>query len=127
MLNRESMAWNDGLASDGSRILLCGLSYLQIISCAGMTQQHAAERLGVDYGNFNRVINRHHMAHWFPPTRIVAAIDPTQVERMARQGLSRQTAAKRLDIPFPTFYRKLRRQGLNNLFPAIGKWSRYAS
>lgn len=48
-------------------------------------------------------------------------LDPAQIGRMARMGLSRMAAAKTLDIPYPSFYRKLRRQGLNNLFPTIAR------
>jgi len=43
-------------------------------------------------------------------------LDPSQVQRMARMGLNRRDAARTLDIPYPTFYRKLRRQGLNEHF-----------
>lgn len=43
-------------------------------------------------------------------------LDAEQVKRMARMGMSRTASAKTLEIPFRTFYRKLRVQGLNDLY-----------
>lgn len=48
-------------------------------------------------------------------------LDAKQIRRMARMGLNRREAAATLEIPYPTFYRKLRRQGLNGAFPTLSK------
>lgn len=43
-------------------------------------------------------------------------LDPGQVARMARMGLSRVDSAKTLGMPYRTFYAKLRRENLNSIF-----------
>jgi transcriptional regulator of acetoin/glycerol metabolism len=47
-------------------------------------------------------------------------LDPQEIARLARMyDGNRRTAAKILDIPYSTFYQKLKKQGLNNLFTTL--------
>lgn len=46
-------------------------------------------------------------------------LNEDQIKRMARMGINRAEAAKVLEISYPHFYRKLKRQGLNGLFPTL--------
>ena len=57
------------MATRTSRILfpLCGLTYDDCISVAGVDQPTAAKKLGVSESRFREVIKRQGMSHWYPP------------------------------------------------------------
>lgn len=82
-----------------SREILCGVSYLQIVACAGMNQRAAAERLGVNEGYFRKTVKRLGLRHWFtdirPRPRCISREDIVQV---ASEGYTRRDAAYLLGI-----------------------------
>jgi transposase len=116
-----------GISSDGTRLLmpLCGLSYRDITSCAGMSQKEAAKRLGVNYNAFNQVVKRHGISHWFPKpvqkqTQCITAEDIIQV---ASEGYTQKDAAAVLEVSESWFKALVARWKLNHLFPSCGKAS----
>lgn len=69
---------------------------------------------------------REHIIHCTRPCyQKSLELDPDQIKRIARSGVTRRHAANQLDMPYQTFIRKLKAQGLNNLFPGRGKYNRY--
>lgn len=82
-----------------SRELTCGLTYLDIVGCAGMNQRQAAKRLGVSHEHFNRVCRSTGIGHWFPHTkRRLACVSREQIAEIARDGYTRKDAAYLLGI-----------------------------
>jgi len=49
-------------------------------------------------------------------------LDKDAVQELAQQGYSRRKAAELMDVPYPTFFRKLQTQGLNGFFLGRGKY-----
>lgn len=113
------MNWDDGLSKDGSRIVTCGLSYLQITSCAGMSQKEAAKRLGVDYAGFNQHMVRLGASHWFSQKR-PRKVKKRSVVRLAREGYLQKDAAHLLGVSYGHLNLKVKEWGLRGMFPANG-------
>lgn len=51
-----------------SAIILCGITYLQIIdvACEGLTFEQSAEKLGVSAPYLREVLRKRSLLHWFP-------------------------------------------------------------
>jgi hypothetical protein len=104
-----------------SREILCGLTYLDIVSCAGMNQRQAAKRLGVGYAYFNQVVKRQGMSHWFAHTRPRArCVCPEDIVKVASEGYTQTDAAFLLGINFGYLRRLVKLWGLRDHFPANG-------
>ena len=107
--------------SRGSREIICGLGYFDIISCAGMNQRQAAARLGVGYNYLNQTVKRLGMSHWFddvrPRSRCVSRED---VAKVAEEGYTQRDAAFLLGVSDSYLRHLVRLWGLRPLFPACG-------
>jgi AraC-like DNA-binding protein len=114
------MTGTQGIAPDGTRILLCGLSWKQIINETGegVTMKDAAERLGVAYDHFRRKMHRLNMAHWWPRTQHGRARRLTKREaaRLAAEGCSMKGAAKVTGLSYMRFQHLAKEYGLHNSF-----------
>jgi hypothetical protein len=51
-------------------------------------------------------------------------LDPDEIANMARRYDTRKAVAELLDIPYPTFMLKIKKQNLGHLFPSAGNYSR---
>lgn len=103
-----------------TRTILCGLTYSDIIKCAGMNQRAAAERLGVNHSYFNQRMKRLGMIHWFPPTRR-RCLSKEDIIKVAEQGLCQVDAAEALGISGPWLSQLLHEYGIRHLFPGKSK------
>ena len=110
------MTGTQGIAPDGTRLILCGISYKQVISCAGMSQKEAAKRLGVNYSHFNQVVKRYHLGHWFDSTRH-RCITRDDIIKAAESGRCQIDTAEDLGISGPYLSQLLSLWGLRHLFP----------
>jgi hypothetical protein len=119
------MTGTQGIAPDGTRILLCGLSYRQVVSVAGegVSQKEAATRLGVAYAHFNQVIKRHGMSHWFekPKQSFTNCISKEDILQTAVEGYTMKDAAFILGICDRHMKRLVAQWELNKYFPNSGK------
>ena len=110
------VTWSDGLAPDGSRVLLCGLSYSDIISCAGMNQKQAARRLGVNYCHFNERVKVMGLSHWFDGGKPLC-VSREDVIKAASAGRCQIDTAEDLGISGPYLSQLIAKWGLRDLFP----------
>lgn len=112
----------DGIAPDGTRILLCGLSYRQITSCAGMNQLQAAEKLGVSIAHFRRVIHKLGMSHWMEDTHRPRplCLSADDISQLAAEGYTQKDAAHIAGVSYNYFKALVGRYKLNHLFPRNG-------
>lgn len=115
--------WNEGIAPDGTRLILCGLSYKDVISCGGMSQKDAAKKLGVNYKHFNQVVKRHGLSHWFPkPKQIFTpTVSKEDIEQTAAEGYTQKDAAFLLGLCDRRLKVLIARWNLNSQFPSSGK------
>lgn len=106
-----------------SREILCGVTYLQIIDCAGMSQNAATKKLGVNVAYFNRTLHRLGMSHWFPmpPQQFTQCVTAEDIKQAAAEGYTQKDAAHVLDVSERYFKELVARWGLNGLFPNSGK------
>lgn len=106
-----------------SREIMCGLTYSDITSCAGMSQKAAAKKLGVNYNYFNQVIKRIGAGHWFvkPKQQFTQCITEQDIVKAAGEGYTQKDAAFVLDVSERYFKSLVARWGLNSLFPNSGK------
>lgn len=114
------------IAPDGSRLLFpsCGISYLQVISVAGVNQRHAAKKLGVSERQFTEVIRRRHMQHWFPDVRPrPRCISREDIEKLAAEGYTKRDAAFIAGVEYSYFKELVQLYGLRDLFPNCGEAS----
>lgn len=102
---------------------MCGLTYDDMISCAGMSQKAAAQRLGVNHAHFNRTVHRLGMAHWFekPKQVFTQCVTREDIARTAAEGYTMKDAAFVLDVSERYFKSLVARWQLNSLFPNSGK------
>lgn len=119
------MTGNEGIAPDGTRLILCNLSYRDVISCAGMSQKEAAKRLGVAYAHFNQVIKRHGMSHWFekPKQVYTNCVSKEDILQTAAEGYTMKDAAFLLGICDRHMKRLVAKWELNSYFPNCRKAS----
>lgn len=110
------MTGNEGIAPDGTRLILCGLSYRDVLTCAGMNQKQAAKRLGVNYLHFNQVIRRMGMGHYFDGGRSLC-ISREDVIKAAAAGRCQIDTAEDLGISGPYLSQLVAKWGLRHLFP----------
>jgi predicted DNA-binding protein (UPF0251 family) len=108
-----------------TRELLCGITYQQVIDCAGMSQKDAAKRLGVNHAYFNRVLHRHGMAHYFPKPKqtFTNCVTAEDIAMTAAEGYTQKDAAYVLGISYRHMLRLTSQWGLSSLFPNSGKAS----
>lgn len=101
-----------------TREILCGLTYSDITSCAGMNQRLAAKRLGVNYSHFNQKVKRLGMSHWFkvPRSRCVSKEDI-----IATAGMCQIDAAEVLGISNGHLSVLVHEYGIRHLFPGKSK------
>jgi transposase len=111
---------NDGIAPDGTRLILCGLSWKQIINETGegVTMKDAAERLGVAYDHFRRKMHRLGLAHWWPRTQHGRArrLSAGDMRRLAEEGHTKQSAAKLSGLSYSRFQHLAKEYGLHDSF-----------
>jgi AraC-like DNA-binding protein len=114
------MDGTQGIAPDGTRILLCGLSYRQVVSATGegVTMKDAAERLGVAYDHFRRKMHHLGLSHWWPRTQHGRArrITKGEAAKLAEEGYSLKGAAKVAGLSYSRFQHLAKEYGLHNSF-----------
>lgn len=111
--------------ADGSRILFprCGLTYADVVSCAGMSQKAAAKRLGLAYSHFNKAVTRFGLDHWFskPRQAFTQCVTPEDIIQSAKEGYTMKDAAFVLDVSERYFKTLVARWDLTHHFPNSGK------
>lgn len=121
------MAWDDGLSSDGSRILIvrCGISYLDILGAAEScrTIPATARRLGVGETTLRTCVAAYHLGHWFQER--LEPRCPTKLTRRRllywiRQNMTRRDMAAELGCSYEHLSVMIRRHGLQGLLPNRG-------
>jgi AraC-like DNA-binding protein len=114
------MTSNDGIAPDGTRYLMRGVSYLQMVNVAaeGVTMKEAAQRLKVSEYHFGRTMRRLSLTHWFPRTQHGKARKVTLGEavKLAAEGHSLKGAAKVAGLSYSRFQHLAKEYGLHNSF-----------
>lgn len=88
---------------DGSRIIfpLCGLTYADVISVAGVNQRAAAKKLGVSERQFGAVIKRLGMRNLFPDHRPRSrCVSKEDIIKVAGEGWTRRDTAHILGISY---------------------------
>lgn len=116
--------WNDGIAPDGTRILLCGLSYRDVISVAGegVSLREAAAKLGVNEGHFSKTMHRIGAAHWFQRSYSRSkCLSADDIRQLAKEGYNRRDAAFIAGVSYAYFKELVREYGLSDCFPTSGK------
>lgn len=101
-----------------TREILCGLTYSDVISCAGMNQRQAARKLGVNYCHFNQRIKRLGMSHWFdaPRHRCISKEDIIKTT-----GMCQIDAAEVLGVTNGYLSVLIHEYGIRHLFPGKSK------
>lgn len=101
-----------------SREILCGVTYLQIIDCAGMSQKAAAKKLGVNYCYFNQKVKQLGMAHYFisPRHRCISKEDIIKTA-----GMCQIDAAEVLGVTNGYLSVLVHEYGIRHLFPGKSK------
>jgi len=80
---------------------MCGLTYADCISVAGVNQRSAAKKLGVSERQFGAVVKRLGMGHWYPDVRPrPRCISREDIVKVAGEGYTRRDAAHILGISF---------------------------
>lgn len=108
-----------------SREVLCGLTYHDIINCAGMSQKDAAQKLGVNHAHLNRTLHKLGMCHWFPRPRqeFTQYVTADDIKQVALEGYTQKDAAYVLGVSESYFKSLVARWRLNHLFPNCGEAS----
>ena len=101
-----------------SREILCGLTYSDITSCAGMSQKAAAEKLGVNYCHFNQRMKRLGMTHYFNPARHRCI---SKEDIIATAGMCQIDAAEVLGVTNGYLSVLIHEYGIRHLFPGKSK------
>jgi transposase-like protein len=117
------MTGNDGIAPDGTRILLCGLSYRQIVSVAGdgVGFMEAARKLGVEEAHFRKTMHRLGLSHWFKRSYARSkCLSADDIRKLAAEGYNRKDAAFIAGVNYSYFKRLVREYGLQDCFPSHG-------
>lgn len=111
-----------------TREILCGLSYSDVLAFAGMGQNAAARKLGVNHAHFNRTLHKLGMSHWFPRPRqqFTQCVSTEDIKQAASEGYTQKDAAFVLGVSERHFKRLVARWGLAHLFPNSGKASHIA-
>jgi len=80
---------------------LCGITYADCVSVAGLNQRAAAKRLGLSLRNFGEVIRKNGMTHVYPHTRASSrCVSKEDVIQVASEGYTRKDAAYILGISY---------------------------
>ena len=121
------MAWDDGIASDGSRILMprCGISYLDLLGAAGecRTILATARRLGVGETTLRTCVEAYRLGHWFQgrqEPRCPSKLTRRRLLYWIRQGMTRHDIALELGCSYGHLSVMIRRHGLQGLLPNRG-------
>lgn len=114
------MTGNEGISPDGTREILCGLSYRQVVSVAGdgVTMKDAARLLGVAEDHFRRKMHRLGLVHWFPRTQHgrTRRVTAKGMQRLVDDGYALQTAAKLTGLSYSRFQHLAKEYGLQDSF-----------
>lgn len=125
----QRLTWSDGLAPDGSRLLIprCGISYRDIIAAAEMcaTIPAASVRLGVGETTLRTCVETYRLQHWFSPRD--APKCPTKLTRRRllywlRQGMTRQDIAKEIGVSYAHLNVMIRRHQIGTLNRGAASW-----
>lgn len=80
---------------------LCGLTYADCVSVAGVNQRAAAKKLGVSERQFHAVIKRLEMGHLYPDVRPrPRCISKEDIAKVAGEGYTRRDAAHILGVSY---------------------------
>ena len=80
---------------------LCGITYADCVSVAGVNQREAARKLGIAEDHFRRVINMLGMGHWYPDVRPrPRCVSKEDVIQVASEKFTRRDAAHILGISY---------------------------
>ena len=114
---------------NGSRLIfpLCGLTYSDCISVAGVNQRDAAKKLGISERQFHHVVKRLGMGHWYPDTRNRSrCISKEDIVTVAKEGYTRRDAAHILGISYGYLRDLIEEWKLQEFFIGSGEAKRIA-
>lgn len=101
---------------------LCGITYADCVSVAGVNQKEAARRLGLSQRNFGEVVRRLGMAHWYPLVRPgKRCVTKEDIIQVASEGYTRLDAAYILGISYSYLRELIKDWDLGGHFLSLSK------